>query len=105
MKVDEGTFTLSANDEQKAFQVRVFKFFSPRSAKSKVSLVAHRREVTDNALQAYVPEFAEEFYEPGRSEEHTSELQSIMRISYAVFCLNNKNYTDCITQHEHRTNN
>src|SRR3546814_3788324 len=25
---------------------------------------------------------------PGRSEEHTSELQSLMRISYAVFCLN-----------------
>src|SRR3546814_5465554 len=35
----------------------------------------------------------------GRSEEHTSELQSLMRISYAVFCLkkkkkkNTKNYT------------
>src|SRR3546814_12903539 len=32
----------------------------------------------------------------GRSEEHTSELQSLMRISYAVFCLkkkNNKNET------------
>src|SRR3546814_9319250 len=27
----------------------------------------------------------------GRSEEHTSELQSLIRISYAVFCLNNKN--------------
>src|SRR3546814_5804623 len=27
----------------------------------------------------------------GRSEEHTSELQSIMRISYAVFCLKKKN--------------
>src|SRR3546814_10904521 len=27
---------------------------------------------------------------PGRSEEHTSELQSLMRISYAVFCLKNK---------------
>src|SRR3546814_10398571 len=26
-----------------------------------------------------------------RSEEHTSEIQSLMRISYAVFCLNNKN--------------
>src|SRR3546814_3377630 len=26
-----------------------------------------------------------------RSEEHTSELQSLMRISYAVFCLKNKN--------------
>src|SRR3546814_15409831 len=27
-----------------------------------------------------------------RSEEHTSELQSLMRISYAVFCLNKKNF-------------
>src|SRR3546814_9115290 len=27
----------------------------------------------------------------GRSEEHTSELQSLMRISYAVFCLKHKN--------------
>src|SRR3546814_2961638 len=31
-----------------------------------------------------------------RSEEHTSELQSLMRISYAVFCLKKKN---------HKTNN
>src|SRR3546814_10377876 len=30
--------------------------------------------------------------DPIRSEEHTSELQSLMRISYAVFCLNNKIY-------------
>src|SRR3546814_6060646 len=29
---------------------------------------------------------------PFRSEEHTSELQSLMRISYAVFCLTNKKY-------------
>src|SRR3546814_1567474 len=28
--------------------------------------------------------------DPGRSEEHTSELQSLMRISYAVFCLKKK---------------
>src|SRR3546814_7655879 len=28
---------------------------------------------------------------PKRSEEHTSELQSLMRISYAVFCLKKKN--------------
>src|SRR3546814_2864703 len=34
-----------------------------------------------------------------RSEEHTSELQSLMRISYAVFCLKKKNniYTDSNT--------
>src|SRR3546814_6227784 len=29
-----------------------------------------------------------------RSEEHTSELQSLMRISYAVFCLKKKNQND-----------
>src|SRR3546814_1857124 len=30
------------------------------------------------------------FTQEGRSEEHTSELQSLMRISYAVFCLKKK---------------
>src|SRR3546814_3183041 len=34
----------------------------------------------------------------GRSEEHTSELQSLMRISYAVFCLKKKNYKTNTTQ-------
>src|SRR3546814_3193815 len=29
-----------------------------------------------------------------RSEEHTSELQSLLRISYAVFCLKNKKHTN-----------
>src|SRR3546814_9256622 len=42
-----------------------------------------------------------------RSEEHTSELQSLMRISYAVFCLKKKNNIIKHTQsarykHEHR---
>src|SRR3546814_2154082 len=31
-----------------------------------------------------------------RSEEHTSELQSLMRISYAVFCLKKKTYTNLL---------
>src|SRR3546814_4492358 len=36
--------------------------------------------------------FASIFHlKPTRSEEHTSELQSLMRISYAVFCLTKKN--------------
>src|SRR3546814_10841036 len=34
-----------------------------------------------------------------RSEEHTSELQSLMRISYAVFCLKKKK-----NKHTHKTN-
>src|SRR3546814_5538958 len=33
-----------------------------------------------------------------RSEEHTSELQSLMRISYAVFCLKKKNRTKLDTK-------
>src|SRR3546814_4441150 len=33
-----------------------------------------------------------------RSEEHTSELQSLMRISYAVFCLKKKKKTKKITE-------
>src|SRR3546814_4019048 len=32
--------------------------------------------------------------EHNRSEEHTSELQSLMRISYAVVCLKKKNYNN-----------
>src|SRR3546814_10583993 len=41
-----------------------------------------RREQVDDRL---APEIE-------RSEEHTSELQSLMRISYAVFCLNKKTH-------------
>src|SRR3546814_7655624 len=33
-----------------------------------------------------------------RSEEHTSELQSLMRISYAVFCLKKKKKTKTVTK-------
>src|SRR3546814_3334660 len=40
---------------------------------------------------------------PGRSEEHTSELQSLMRISYAVFCLKQKN-TNTRQHHTHDNN-
>src|SRR3546814_7425688 len=35
-----------------------------------------------------------------RSEEHTSELQSLMRISYAVFCLKKKNIIMLIITHQ-----
>src|SRR3546814_3922310 len=43
-----------------------------------------------------------------RSEEHTSELQSLMRISYAVFCLkkkNNKTKNTTITDQNNETHN
>src|SRR3546814_8343515 len=40
-----------------------------------------------------------------RSEEHTSELQSLMRISYAVFCLKKKNKTRTHINHIKTNNN
>src|SRR3546814_1572724 len=48
---------------------------------------------------AYNPDEFEEIVKGGlraspRSEEHTSELQSLMRISYAVFCLKKKKTTN-----------
>src|SRR3546814_9367267 len=45
-------------------------------------------------------EFAEGVVNRRRSEEHTSELQSLMRNSYAVFCLKKK--TNNITHKRHR---
>src|SRR3546814_5090899 len=39
---------------------------------------------------------------PARSEEHTSELQSLMRISYAVFCLKKKRLQSITTHTHHR---
>src|SRR3546814_7339575 len=50
-----------------------------------------------------IPHFADTQRHVIRSEEHTSELQSLMRISYAVFCLkkkkkHTKTYTNIINQ-------
>src|SRR3546814_1263212 len=47
-----------------------------------------------------------QFVAPGRSEEHTSELQSLMRISYAVFCLKKKKKLkkNVITKSHHQDN-
>src|SRR3546814_5792081 len=71
------------------------------------------------AIAARVPDDRATFFTPPegaihgsstlRSEEHTSELQSLMRISYAVFCLKKKNIkhiqsqypTTYISRHEH----
>src|SRR3546814_6062762 len=87
---------------------------TPAGAGAEVTFIASRRsQVT--TLQTNSPvrsTLARESFEPsggpsalrppGRSEEHTSELQSLMRISYAVFCLKKKNN---ITKLNTRKNN
>src|SRR3546814_5849944 len=50
------------------------------------------------AARRHVPGRSECGGAEDRSEEHTSELQSLMRISYAVFCLKKKNNTNLNNQ-------
>src|SRR3546814_7523440 len=52
----------------------------------------HMRQVqgADRRLPDIGVDMAGQAAHPRRSEEHTSELQSLMRISYAVFCLQKK---------------
>src|SRR3546814_2922205 len=59
----------------------------------KTTLLSHLLRRPDMGRTAVI---INEFGEVGldhRSEEHTSELQSLMRISYAVFCLKKKKHT------------
>src|SRR3546814_4395951 len=63
-----------------------------------------RSSPTRRATSAKRPERSPESPRPRpRSEEHTSELQSLMRISYAVFCLKKQktNYVTTKTEREH----
>src|SRR3546814_7275107 len=50
----------------------------------------HTAILRQNKAYSYEAPFAPLYFGNERSEEHTSELQSLMRISYAVFCLKKK---------------
>src|SRR3546814_5258045 len=58
-----------------------------RDSKGNIIALDAKFNFDSNALYRH-PEIVE------RSEEHTSELQSLMRISYAVFCLKKKKHTN-----------
>src|SRR3546814_945376 len=64
------------------------------------SIISRIREVGLTASKIHTDDTPVPMLDPGRSkrsEEHTSELQSLMRISYAVFCLKKKKVKDYIT--------
>src|SRR3546814_4638721 len=82
--------------------------YAVRTVEAKLSELGFEQSTLDEILQAdlfsdlrqAITELRRDFDQggkrykilmPNRSEEHTSELQSLMRISYAVFCLKNKN--------------
>lgn len=69
LPLPEPTFTLESKNGSRRFRVRVFKMLYPKNKVSKVSLVAHKREVTEASLASFIPEFADEFVEdPGGDE-------------------------------------
>src|SRR3546814_3829967 len=63
-----------------------------------VEIFGHGGRLTQQKIQLHIAEAI--IGQVQRSEEHTSELQSLMRISYAVFCLKKKtNKTTIPTSH------
>lgn len=63
-KEASGEFSLSTSTgAKKQFFAKVFKLYSAKGRRSKISLVAHRREVVSTSLHLYIPEFFEEFYD------------------------------------------
>src|SRR3546814_3453267 len=54
-------------------------------------LQRHAASASHAPARAHLPGAGVECPQAARSEEHTSELQSLMRISYAVFCLKKNN--------------
>lgn len=73
-------FQIPSTSKSEEFNARVFKLYSPRSPTSKVSLVAHRREVTSTSLHKYIPEFIEEFYDKSLSETGAKDRNFIIKI-------------------------
>src|SRR3546814_2177857 len=65
-------------------------------------LLLHGFPTSSHMFRELIPALAERYHVlapdyPGRSEEHTSELQSLMRTSYAVLCPNKKRQRNHIT--------
>jgi hypothetical protein len=79
LAVASPTFSFVVPTGKHEFRARVFKFYSPRTQKSKISLVAHRREVTEVTIQTYVPEFAEEFYDSSLSADGGRDRNYIIK--------------------------
>ncbi|MEP0314135.1 ATP-binding protein [Hyphomonas sp.] len=73
------TFTLETVKGDSAFTVRLFKIYSPRNQRSKISLVADRREVTDTSIHNYIPEFVDEFYEQAGAGDEARDRNFIVK--------------------------
>src|SRR3546814_5863228 len=79
--------------------------FDERHCIFRANAKAAALDYTDRSLTSLfnAKMFAERLGQRLRSEEHTSELQSLMRNSYAVFCLKKKTRNPCKLEHVEQT--
>src|SRR3546814_6528958 len=70
----------------------------PALALARTSSATHSHPAQENQTMGTITTTDDTTIFYKRSEEHTSELQSLMRISYAVFCLKKKKKTKNITK-------
>src|SRR3546814_9636043 len=85
-KAVEGVFDAISGALKKGDEVRLVGFGTFSVTKRKAS--TGRNPCTGEPMT--IKPSAQPKFKTGRSEEHTSELQSLMRLSYAVLCLKNK---------------
>src|SRR3546814_10090586 len=87
---DSGVFEHGRNGQEFALLVKYG--LTPREALASATTVAAKLLSMENEIGRIAPGMSADMIAVSgdRSEEHTSELQSLMRISYAVFCLQKK---------------
>src|SRR3546814_8304979 len=90
--------TLFRSERATVFQQTCWRILGPHSCSSRLESRASRR--TKSLTSSRTCCFSRSRQRiAGRSEEHTFELQSLMRISYAVFCLTTKNTKSMKSKH------
>ena len=79
IEIERNTFVLKSSSDEEEFSVRIFKLYSPKNQKSRISLVAHKREVPGSALHNYIPEFEDEFYDKDQNNESVRDRNYIIK--------------------------
>ena len=79
ISIKNSTFSLGRSDNAYNFEIRAFKIYSPKNKVSKISLVAHKREVVETSIHSYIPEFSDEFYDKKEDGSDNQEKNFIIK--------------------------
>lgn len=82
-------FVLDNHQENYKFQVKVFKIFYPNNQKSKICLTADKREVVDEVLHKYIPEFNDEFIDKFEKDSENQPKKYFIKTYVISEYLNN----------------